>query len=147
MASRQVRDILDNVRKAYHHLAEQFEDRSEIEQDERVQALLEHFSRHSENVNHTIDQYEDTAEEGILDTWIKYADDHSAERLARGLELRPDMTIDEIIAEALEFDRTLIISYRAIADSTAAPRVSEAFESLAVMSESEEQQFARSLQE
>lgn len=147
MASKRIRDILDHVRAFKHHLVEIYEHLSETEHDERLKLLLHYLGRHEEQIEKTLDRYENDVSEGILNTWVRFVDDEALRTIFHDVEIHSGMTPDEVIDAALRFDASLLQVYRDVADSTAATHVQEAFTNLAEMEENKDHQYARSLLE
>lgn len=135
MAYRQVRDILKDIRDCHRTLADFYEDWEHHAQDQRAQAVLRHVGNHEEFFTEALARYEPRAAEGILDTWIQYPPDETLKDAFEEVELTPETSVDDVVEVVLRMDRALIDAYRQLADSTAAPRVTELFESLLELEE------------
>ena len=147
MSSKRVRDILSRVREFHHRLAKLYQGLSKDQQDEKGRLLLQYMGRHEAEFERCLARYEREAVEGILDSWVRFADDDSLNLVLCEVPLRADMTPEELIECALKFDDALLALYRHLADSTTAPRVQELFATLAEMEENKEHRYARSLLE
>jgi rubrerythrin len=145
MPSKQIRDILDYVRKFHCCLHDFYEACGEETEDERVKALLDYMGRHEGNFNKALARYEETAAQGVLDTWLQFAPDETLNQAFKKVELTPGMSPDEVIQVALDLDKTLLTLYEELAQSTSAPHVKELFMNLLQMEEGKDHQYARSL--
>ncbi|MEX0716455.1 MAG: hypothetical protein WD066_07710 [Planctomycetaceae bacterium] len=135
MAYRQVRDILKDIRNVHRQLADFYESWDGRARDQRAAAVLTHVGRHEEFFKESLARYEPRAAEGILDTWIQYPPDETLNDALEEVGLSPEMSVDDVVEVVLRMDRALIEAYRQLADSTAAPRVKELFESLMELEE------------
>lgn len=135
MAYRQVRDILKDIEGFHRTLARFYREWESRSRDERAQALLAHVRRHEEFFKQSLARYEPRAAQGILDTWIQYPPDEQLNGALAEIEFHPDMCVDDVAEVVLRMDAALLEAYRQLADSTAAPSVSELFETLLELEE------------
>jgi rubrerythrin len=146
MSYKQVHEVLERVKLFYQQLSDYYEDLSDdLPEDDQVHRLLEYMGRHEKAFNRTLAKYERDAAEGVLNTWLQYAPDERTWRALQHAEIRPDMSLDEVMEQALDVDQDLRDMYRQLADESSVPRVQELFQSLLEMQESKDAQYARTL--
>lgn len=146
MPSTQVKDILEHIRAFHHRIGEYYADLSQNKSNERVELLLKYLARHEENFNESLGKYEKDAAQGVLETWLQFAADDTLDEALQPIDIPESMAADEIIRYAMTADKKMVELYRELAASTAAPRVRELFESLIVMEEGKDRQYAKSIQ-
>ena len=143
MAAVQVRDILDSIAGFYRRLSELCTTARQNTQGERLPYLLEYIAAHELQLATSVEQFEETAESGLLDTWLQFGADESLDGILAQLNIQSDMPEDDIVREVLNVDSKLIALYEALAGETSSPHVEELFEGLAQMQEARERQLAR----
>lgn len=147
MASKRLRDVLDRVRWFTATLIERYEDLGESALDRRTRALVEYMARHEQQLNAGLKAYEDDTAERILDTWLQFVPDENLEAVFADLDLRPDLSVDEVVERAMTFDRALIELYRALAETTEVPEIRDLFTSLTAMEDGKDRQYSKALLE
>jgi len=147
MPPRQVKDIVDHIRACHARMSKKYADFSNHESNERFALLLKYMARHEQNFEACLASYEHDAAKGVLDTWIPFVPEETLDKALEQLELRDDMSPEEVISNALAFDRKLIDLYRQMADETSVPRIQELFTDLLQMEENKDHQYARSILE
>lgn len=145
MASLQIKDILEHIRRYHHQLANQLEELKAHESDQRIRLLLDYMARHEINFEKTLSGYEKDTAKSILATWIKYVPDDAITEAANQLNLHGEMPADEILAAVMAFDRALTDMYRELADETSVPRVQELFTKLIDLENRKDRQFSISI--
>lgn len=145
MASVQVRDILDSIRTFYGCLSDRFKQAQQNVQGEQLPYLLEYIAIHEGQLGTGIEEFEENAEDGLLDTWLQFGSDETLKGILDQLELNSDMNEDEVLAAALKVDTQLISLYQELAGESSVPHVRELFEALAKMQEARERQLARAI--
>ena len=146
MASVQVREILDSIRTFYGRLAERFKEAQQSIQGGQLPYLLEYIAIHEGQLDTGIEEFEENAEDGLLDTWLQFGAGETLDGILQQLKLTPEMTEDEVLAAALRVDTQLIALYEELAGECSVPHVRELFEALAKMQEARERQLARAVQ-
>lgn len=146
MASQQVRQILDSIRSFYHELAERFQQQCEHEKDEQLQLLLEHVAKREEGLSECLKQFEDDADNGLLDTWLQFGAD-SLTDILREATLEDGMSRDDVVEVAMRVDRRLIEVYRELSGECAVPHVCDMFADLIRLEEGMQRRLATSLRE
>ena len=138
-----VKDVLDHAR-AFHQELEIYYDRmSQIAEKERVQILLEYLSRHERHLDECLAAYENDAVHAVLDTWYKYTPDKATVHDIESLQLKPSMTLADVIAAALKMDQCLVELYQEMLDRSVSEDIKELFKQLLTLEKTEEVQLVR----
>lgn len=145
MSSKQIRNILDHVRGFKHRLVNVYETLGRTEQDEKLQLLLRYLRGHEEQIEKTLDSYEQELPEGVLNTWVQFVDDETLRTVFSNVQIHSGMTPEELIECSLKFDAALEQVYHDVVDSTSSGHIRDVFTNLAEMEESKDRQYARSL--
>ncbi len=143
MRFEQVRDLLDHARLFHKHLSEFYADLASHEEAERVKLLLEHLGRHEKHLEESLAEYEDEASRQVLDSWFQFTHDESTLKIPESMEIKPHMTIADVIRIGLALDNRLIEVYEESAQSAEVPEVREVFENLLEMEEEEKHTLMR----
>lgn len=138
-----VRELLDHARLFHRHLSEFYEGLVSQEEAERVKMLLEHLGRHEKHLEESLAEYENEASRQVLDTWFQYTHDEATLKVPESLEIKPDMTIYNVIQIGLALDDRLIEVYKESAENADVPEVREVFKNLLAMEEEEKHSLVR----
>jgi rubrerythrin len=138
MAFDQTKDVLDHARKFHRTLSQFYEDLKESTSKERTRALLDYLSRHEKYLDESLAQFEEEVSDNILDTYFKYGSEKSKIAEISEFEIKPEMTVEDIVGAAMHFDACLIKFYREMAQRSLSTKVREVFENLLVMEEHEQ---------
>ncbi len=138
MPYNQTKDVLDQARKFHRRLSAFYEDLKENVSVERTRALLDYMSRHETYLDQCLQEFKDQVSDNILDTYMQYGSNASAQCLIDNFEIKPEMTVDDVFAAAMHFDACLIKFYREMASKTTNEKVREIFENLLVMEQHEQ---------
>jgi len=151
MAYSQVRDLIKHIGRFHADLRNLYESIGEAESDERLTMLLKYMGRHEANINQALNQYDQQAAEGLLNTWLQFTSEQELKKLLDHAwdevreETNGDNTAEELIATAAEVDQQLIEFYKQGRDESNVPRVQEFFTSLLEMAEGKEHDYAKSI--
>ncbi len=143
MRFEQVRDLLDHARLFHRHLSELYDDLASHKETERVKLLLEHLGRHEKHLEESLAEYEDGAPRKVLDSWFQFTHDESTLKIPESIEIKPHMTIADVVRMGLALDDRLIEVYEDSAVSAEIPEVREVFENLLKMEEEEKHTLVR----
>ncbi len=110
MPFEQTRDILEKARGFHRALAAYFERLEQIAPKERVRMVLEYLRRHEQAMDEELKSFEAHAARPVLESWFKYAPESVQEAIQR-LEIRADMTVEEVVDIALKLDEQLLALY------------------------------------
>lgn len=141
----QLKDVFDHVRQCHRLLKAKLNCVLITESDPRLQLLLRYIARHEQHIEETLRQYEASAANGLLNTWIKYRPDESLNSALSEVKFNDTMSADEILAAVLEFDSLIIDVFKDIANSTPIPSVQELFVNLLRMEENQDCQYSLSV--
>lgn len=137
MPFKTVRDILDQARAFHRDLAERYRRAGEGAGREKLKVLLDFMGRHEQHMAHHLEGYEAEAAGRILGSWFKYSPAAPDLGAIEGVELRPDMTVEEVVAVSLKFDAALVAFYREAASESRSQEVKDFFAKVADMEQRE----------
>jgi rubrerythrin len=138
MPYNQTKDVLDQARKFHRRLSEFYEDLKESTSVEHTRALLDYMSRHENYLDECLKEFKEQVSDNVLDTYMQYGSDASAQVQIDDFEISPEMTVDDVVAAAMHFDACLIKFYREMATKSSNGKVREVFENLLVMEQHEQ---------
>ena len=139
----QVKDVLDYGQKIHADLQSFYRCINDEIQQARVQMLLDFLSGHELLREEALADFEAEAKQPILDAWLQYKPSIDIEKLIGDQAIQPNMTIDEVIQIAVDFDNALIELYREVAAGTDLPQVRQLFDNLRAMEHHEKLRFVR----
>ena len=143
MAIYTVRDLLSYARGFHHDLAAYYRELDDQSAQEQVHMVLEYLQRHERNLEACLSAYEKDASERVLNTWFMHAP---------GLEMpgdesfgavRPDLSVDDVLALALRHDQWLIRLYRQAEQHSVSEGIRDLFRRLLEMAESGDHHLSR----
>ncbi|MFO1418995.1 MAG: hypothetical protein U1E83_10035 [Methylotetracoccus sp.] len=134
---KQVKDVLDFGKELHAQITAYYERVREQSDQSRVQMLLDYLSRHGHNIEQALDRFEHDAQKAVLNTWLQYAPSAELDQVLKGCAVRPDMSVDELIKIAVDFDNAMIDLYREAAREVDEPVAREALENLIAMEDGE----------
>jgi len=105
------------------------------------------MARHEEHISENLTKFENGTSKRILDTWFKYAPMNDIPEDCEGQELKPDMSVEEVIRLALKFDNCLVKLYKQLSENCASKEVKDLFTALLKIEKREERDFVRNAQE
>jgi rubrerythrin len=123
----QVKDVLDYGKTVHADLRKFYASLNGEDQQERVKMLLDYLSRHEQHLEETMSRFEAVSHQDVLDTWMQYAPSINVLKLIGNQEIRPCMSVDEVVKLVVEFDDALVEFYREAANECDLPRVKEVF--------------------
>ena len=138
MPYNQTKDVLDQARKFHRRLSEFYKGLKESVPVERTRALLDYMSRHENYLDECLKTFKEQVSDNVLDTYMQYGSNASAQDQIDSFEIKPEMTVDDVFAAAMHFDACLIKFYGEMASKTTRPKVREVFENLLVMEQHEQ---------
>ena len=134
---------MDQVRDFHRRLGNFYAQMAESAEKERVKALLEYMSRHEHNLGQCIERYEGSAAKDILDHWFQCTPDIAKCACFDGVDLKPDMSVHDVLEKALWYDNCLVEFYRGMADLPVTSNLQNLFRNLVEMEEQEKKKAAR----
>jgi rubrerythrin len=139
----QVKDVLDYGRKLHVELREFYDSVSHGSEQARVKMLLDYLSRHERNREIVLERFETETRQGMLNLWLQYAPPSHVEERLRDCAIRPDMSVDDVLRIAMDFDNALIDLYDGAAKIVDDPHAKAVFANLVEMERQEKQRFIR----
>jgi hypothetical protein len=143
MRFEQVRDVLDHAREFHNRLSEFYQDLADHEEAARIKMLLEHIGTREKSLEQGLANFEESASKQVLDTWFQYAQDESTLKLPDAMEIKPHMSVEDVIRIGLELDDRLIKLYKDAAENADVPEVREVFNNLLEMEQQDEHRLVR----
>ncbi len=140
------RDVIDHVRRFHRALSEYFHRLSDQAAIERVKLLLHYLSRHEARLDEALSEYENAASKRILENWFQYTTEKDLFETCQHLEVRPDMSIDDVSELALRWDSCLIDFYREMASCSDCDDVRELFRELLKTAEQDRKRLSRDIE-
>ena len=143
MSVEQTRNIIDHT-KAFHRMASLYYHRlADSTQRERVKLLLDYMSEHELRLAHGLAEYEESAPENILNTWLQSSGTTDAIQLVTDSETVAEMSIDEIVELGIKLSECVLDVYQDLASRAEPESVRQVFANLLSMEEKALQQFVR----
>jgi rubrerythrin len=143
MRFEQVRDVLNHAREFHKRLSEFYRNLADHEETARIKMLLEHIGTHEKSLERGLANFEESASKQVLDTWFQYTQDESTLKLPEAMEIRPHMSVEDVIRIGLELDDRLIELYKDAAESADVPEVREVFNNLLEMQQQDKHHLVR----
>jgi rubrerythrin len=138
MPYNQTKDVLDQARMFHRRLGLFYEELKDSVSMERTKALLDYMSRHENYLDECLIEFKEQVSDNVLDTYMQYGSNASAQIQIDNFEIQPEMTVDDVFAAAMHFDACLIKFYREMTEKTTNGKVREVFENLLVMEQHEQ---------
>lgn len=142
----QVKDVLDYGIELHAQLRTLYSDLSEQSDQARVKMVLDYLSRHERNRAEALRRFEQPPHANSLDVWLQYAPSLEIEQMLKDCAIRPDMSVDDVVKIALQFDNALIEIYKEAAREAEDTNARAIFENLVEMEEKEKQRFIRDVE-
>lgn len=139
----QVKDVLDYGIELHGELTKLYGKLADRSEQARAKLLLDYLGRHERGRAEALQRFEADPRAGCLDVWLQYAPSPEVERRLADCAIRPDMSVDEVMRVALDFDDALIDIYQEAAREAEDTQARALFENLIAMEEKEKQRFIR----
>lgn len=139
----QVKDVLDYAKTVHADLRKFYDSLNEKNQQERVKILLDYLSRHENHLEETLERFEAGSQTHVLETWMQYAPSINIQQLIDGKSIRTDMSVDDVVKLAVEFDDAVVELFREAADECEIPTVKEVFHNLVELENQEKLRLVR----
>lgn len=144
MACEQTRDVLRRVRAFHHQLAELYQQMSDAADVPRMKLLLDYMSQHEAGLEACLEGYERLADRRVLDTWFQYPPDWMPKLPCVDFELKPGMSLGEVVSTALAFDNCLLAYYERLIQEAPSEELSDLFQEMLVRGRREAVELSRS---
>lgn len=143
MTYKTVKDIVDYARKLHEALSHQYGELEQLTTSERAQLMLSYLNRHEQRLADALQDYEQGAGHGLLETWLQYAPNLDAgpqmEKI-RDVDLND---VEAVVAAALAVDEHLLRVFREIEEQADIEALREVARSLQQIERNEEHLLAR----
>lgn len=133
----QVKNMLEQVRDFHGQLVQYYDRLSKEAEQQRVKMLLDHMSKHEQDLQDGLRAYEESATRNVMDTYIDC--EYCSEILAtcRQTPIAPETNVDGVIKAAMDVDNCLLRFFREVAEHAETERVRDVFKNLVDMEEME----------
>ena len=118
MMFKRVRDILKILEDEHNQINLYYEHLSKKLKEKRLKLILDHVIQNKNNFKNIIEKYEREGQKSLLDTWIQFFPEQSLKLEMDEIELRPDMSIDEVMKVVIDFDGRLENYFRYLSETT-----------------------------
>ena len=143
----QVRDVLDYIQAFHQRLSDFYHQLSNEAEKPKVKMLLDYMSLHEKHLQEDLATYEESAPRKVMDTWCQGTADRSILERYEGIQLRPDLSLYEVVGLAFEIDDSIIEFFRGMVGCSACQGVREVFINLLEAEEQEKHRLAKNVGE
>jgi hypothetical protein len=127
---KKVRDILKNLQSVHNQINDYYNHLSNTVEKEKVKILVDHINQNKLTFKNVLKKYEHEGKQLLLDTWIQYTPEESLKQELDELELKSEMSIDEVIQIAVDFDDWLENYYQYMAETVTSTNLKAFFSNL-----------------
>jgi len=138
-----VKDVVDHSRRLHQQISQIYSDMSQQHTQERVKMLLDYLQRHEKHLEEVLCQFEQDKSQKVLDSWFQYAPDQDLTEVLAQINIKDDMSTDEIIAMALKLDDYFIELYENMVENSHSSDAKSVFQNLLEMEKQEKIRTAR----
>jgi hypothetical protein len=131
MPSQRICDILDRVRSVHQRLLERYQALNHVTHDEEVQLLLADLERRESTFIGCLEGFKVEGSRQVLESWLQFVPEEVIRLEEFTSQLPPAESVEGLVNEVIEVNRSLQGAYRALADCCDLPKVRELFENLA----------------
>ena len=139
----QVRDLLEQAAQFHGRMAEFYHGLSDRAPKERVKLLLDYMSTHEKNLHDSLEDFDEEASEGVMDTWVDRDHCDRIVHACENLPAAPELSIDGVTTLAMRVDETLIGFYDELARKAEGEDVRTVFRNLVAQEQAELRRLAR----
>ena len=143
MAFERVTDIVEHAKQFHRKLGKLYEQLADAAAKEKVRILLNYMSRHEQQLVECLAGYEKDAAAKVLGTWFKFAPAMPKCECFECVDLKPDMTVEQIIETALRVDHCLLKVDAEASEKAVVPEVKDLFSKLVEMEKKKETESLR----
>ena len=143
MSCERTRDILADAEAFHRQIGEYYQQLSDQAEKQRIKMLLDYLSRHEEQLADSLADYEQSASTAVMDTWFQSKHKLNFCETLKDVEVKPEMSVDDVIDLGLKLDECLITMYRDLAENAQCEDVRTVFQNLLDMEEEEKRQLVR----
>ena len=133
----QVSNMLEQVREFHGQLAKYYDRLSKETEQQRVKMLLDHMSRHEEDLKEGLGAYAESAEHNVMDTFVDCVYCNEILETCRQTPIAPESSVDGVIKAAMDVDNCLLRFFREVAEQAGTEKVRKVFRNLIEQEEGE----------
>ncbi len=133
----QVKNMLEQVRDFHGQLVQYYDRLSKEAEQQRVKMLLDHMSKHEQDLQEGLRAYEESATQNVMDTYVDCEYCNEILATCRHTPVAPETSVDGVIKVAMDVDNCLLRFFREVAEHAETERVRDVFRNLVEMEESE----------
>ena len=145
MPAKQVKDVLRWMQSVHKDVCSRFESLGTHVENERVRLLLDYIRGKEKLLAQSLHQYEEDAPEAVLETWVQFYPDEVQDRRRFLDDLEDDATLDGVVEQCQQVDRSLIKTCQTIAEEAESEPVRGLFTSLARLEENMDHLYSKAL--
>ena len=144
MRFEKTREVLEHARDFHRQVSEFYDRLAQQAANKKVKMMLNYMSRHEKGLEDGITRYMQESPREVLEAWFAFTHDETLlEALRNDKIYGSDISLDDVIALAMKFDRYLMDLYRGMANTAATQAVSDMFVSLLELEKQERLKVAR----
>jgi rubrerythrin len=132
MPVQRTKEILEHARQFHQGLAAFYQRLTDVASRERVKLLLDYMSRHEERLSKTVEELENVLPKEALAQWVDRGFETSLQ-VSGTLELGEEMSLENVVHMAIEFDDCIISFYERASAATTHQPLKDFFEELIQM--------------
>jgi rubrerythrin len=130
MVFKTTQDVIDRIKEFHAKMNDYYNQIDKSTDDPRLKMLLDYLRQREKNFEECLDQFEQDTSEKILNTWFKYIPDSDAFKGCKDLEVKPNMTIDQVTEIAYRAHHCFSKFYQMMAENCVIPEIKELFTNL-----------------
>lgn len=138
-----VKDVLERARVFHRDMSAFYGRMSNVAERERVRLVLDYLARHERYMDDCLSAFEKGAGKQVLTTWYKYTPPKATVAALSGIELRPDMSVEDVLKVAFRLDECLVALYRGMAEGAPSVEIRDLFNKLLELEKKAEHQLVR----
>lgn len=127
---KQAYEVLKDAEKFHLEMAALYKELMQKSDDSRTQLLLKHMLEHETRMARNLANYGEVAKNKVMQTWLQYTHEESANDFVKELELSDPPTITEINNMGRAVDRYFSELYQTVYGAIESAEVKEVFEDL-----------------
>lgn len=147
MAAHQMIDLLRFTEQFHRDLADYYEQLGHEVRREDVKQTLDYMAHHERCLQLCFHEYETAAPKPVTQAWLKNPPEFRYPDGLREKRLHPDMSVDEVLHLAIQFDEALIAFYQHLAGQHLPGELRAAIDAILDMEREEEKRLVRGVQD
>ncbi len=123
-------EFLQHIRQFHSDLSDYYARLSNKAEKTRVKMLLGYISDHARDLEQNLEEYQEQAPGQVLDVWFQYLPELEKLEQSLRVELKPDMSVDDVVETATHFGDALLHMYEQVVERSQNEQVAEVFKQL-----------------